>query len=667
MFFCRRQLLQVHFRKFGPCHFDVRIFSSRSSWPTPSFDSAERMDRAQRRGPSLPPSRAFKPHGQTNPTVKLQSTLDRLEQSSCDTNIATLEMTIQAVTLHLHEAEYQPLIRRLLPLLIKHLRKLRVPTGTESITYKPPPLVYRTFNFAHKLVICSRKHLALELLHVLFDQGFIPSEAIQNCKDIRTSVFAALVRASLYWGWRHMAARILLHHLRKAQPSDQFVFELAVDTSYALLVTPNRMNIRDCLFLFLEMHRMGAIPSGIVRQFYDSASEHFLGEEVTTFYSFTRLPAVELHRYPPPQGKALTWLMKYLSTDSKRTHLSRALVDQVVAENLPVIAQDRARFITFAASQSYSFAARQLWSRYSTGKDNHLVVGNTSLMLRMTSLYAYLIRRTNSQLQAATADNKKDDLNHQLNDLVSFRDQVFSSFKEYHTPLESATHEVVTSFARACFIVGETTEGFEALRLMFQKKEIPDMYDINVAISGVAQLNPRSAIPILNKLKRRGFRPDAVSYATVMHFAKEHGDSELALEMMDELCRLDKKQMNLKSIAALVRATVTFEAKETKELQRQKLREAMDIIMRLTSNGFFPSPQTGKYLVVSSLRAEDPKMAYRFWSLFLRETAEWDDHEQFQQRALISKNIVLHRRRGLLSEDEARSMLKLLNRPPGIW
>lgn len=669
MFICRRQLLRVHFRKFSPCYFDVRRISSHANWAIPSFDSTEQEDCAQRRTPSLPSPRAFELQDQTAPPDILQPVLDHLDQLSRDTDVGTLEWMIRVANQHVFEADCQPLIQRLHPLLLEHLRRLHVPAGTKSLTYNPPSLIRHAFNFAYKLVVSSRGQLALELLHTLFDQGFIPTEAIKNCDDIHTSVSAALTRASLYWGWRGTATKILLHLLRYSRTSnEQFVSELAVDTSYALLVTPNKRSIRYCLSLFLQMHHLDVIPPGIVRQFYDSASEHYLGEEIMTFYSFTRSGVVgERQRYPPPQDKALTWLMRYLSMDSKRMYLSRTLVEEVVAENLPIIAQYRARFITFAAARGYSSLARQLWNRYSTGKDYHLIIGNSSLMLRMTGLYAHLIRRTNSQLQAAEADDEKDALNRQVNDLVSFRDHVFSSYKQYYTPLEDAPHMVVTSYARACFIVGETAAGFEALQLTFSRNEIPDIYDINVALTAIAQRDPRSAILLINQLKKRGLRPDAVSYTTVMHFARLRGHSELASDMMDELCRLDKDQMNLKSIAALIRATVAFEDEETKELQQQKLQDAMDILLRLTSNGFLPSPQTGKYLVISSLRADDPTMAFRFWKLLLRETVEWEDHEHVFQRRLICSKIYSHREVGIIKIRKAHRMLKQIKGQPGMF
>ena len=576
-----------------------------------------------------------------------------------------LESMIRIATRRVDQVECEPLIRRLHPLLLKYLRSIRVPTGTDSLAYYPPKFVHETFGFVHKLVISSRDQLALDLLHVLLDQGFIPTEAFQNSKDVdaRTATTAALVRASLHWNWGPLGTKMLLYLLRNAQPSDQFVRELAVDTSYALLVAPHKQNIRDCLSLFLRMHRLDIIPPGLVRQFYECASELLLGEQAASFYSFSRSAVVlQRHRYPPPQGKALTWLLKYLT--SKRMHLARVLVAEVVAEDLPIIAPFRARFISLAAYQGYSSLARQLWNRYSIGKDSHLIVGNSFLVLRMTSLYAHLIRRTKSQLQQAGTDSEKDSLGLQLKDLRQFSDHVFRSYRKYHDPLIEAPHTVITSFARACFITGRMDLGFETFKILLKRKEVPDMYDINVVLSAVAKRHPRTAIQIINRLKDGEVQPDAVSFGTVMHFAKLHGDSKLVLQMMDELRRLDKDQISLKSVAALVRATVSFEANETRKSQRQKLRDAMNIIMKLTSDRFLPFPQTGKYLVTASLHADDPVMAYRFWDLLLRNTTEWMDGEQVFQRRLISERIRHHHRHGWVDESKAKEILYRLTRQP---
>ncbi|KAK2465201.1 hypothetical protein APHAL10511_002555 [Amanita phalloides] len=595
----------------------------------------------------------------------LLSALDQLEQLSDGMDTSILGKITRFVTEHEGRPQCEPLVRRVHQLLVKRLHHFRVPAGASSLTFYPHALVHTIFNFTHKLA-SYQGQLALDLLHVLFDRGFIPTEAVQTSKNISAVVSATLVRASLYWNWRALAANILLDLLRTAQPSDQFVFELAVETSYALLVTPRSRDICDCLSLFLRMHRLAPIPSGLVRQFYSTASRCLRGEEAATFYSFSRSTSImKQHQYPTPQGPVLAWLMHHFTTTSRRLYLSRVLAAEVVEDNVPIIPQFRARFISLAASRGYSTLARRLWVRYSTGKDSHLIVGDSALMLRMTTLFAYLVRRTDSQIRTANKSTDVETLHRQLQDFTSFRDHVLWSYRRHYGPLTDAPHNVITSFARACFIVGTITEGFDAFKVLLRRKEIPDMYDINVALSAIAKDNPRSALSIVTRLKDRGIQPDAVSYATVMHFAKLQGDAELVLQMMDQLHSLDRSQLSLKSIAALVRVTVAFEDDESKRSQRQKLRDAMSIITKLASNRFLPSPQTGKYLVIASLRADDPVMAFRFWNLLLRESADWNDKEQASQRQLISQKIEKHQRRGWLDDEKVANMLERLEQRPG--
>ncbi|KAF8636002.1 hypothetical protein AX15_000163 [Amanita polypyramis BW_CC] len=573
-----------------------------------------------------------------------------------------VERLARFVAEHDERATIEPLARQLYPLLLGCLRHHYVPSGAQSLAYYPPSLVHAAFGFAHKLIILSFEQLAVDLLHFLFNRGFIPSEAIYDSKDPSNVVSGALVRASIHWNWKQLAAKTISHLLRNAQPFDQPLFELAVDTSYALLDTPRNQDIRACRYLLVEMHRLAPIPSGLVRKFYNIAAEHIQGKEAASFYLFSRTTTVTMqHRYPPPQGTALTWLMHYLVTTSRKLYLSRVLATEVVEENLPIDPQSRARFITLVASQGHSTLARNLWIRYSIGKDSYLVAGNSALMLRMTSLFAHLIRRASSRLRRG---REIEALGHEIHDLVAFRNRVLWSYRRYHGSLMNAPHMVITSYARACFIVGNVREGFKAFSIMLRRKEIPDMYDINVALSAIARYQPCLAASAMAQLKDRGIQPDAVSYATVMHYAERYDDSELVQEMIHLLRHMDKRQLDLKSIAALIRSTVAFKDDETRTLQHQKLQDAMDIITSLTSNQFIPSPQTGKYLVVSSLRADNPVMAYRFWELLLRESAEWDDHKQRFQRQLIRRKLNEHRQLGLLGNEEVEQMMEKLSRHP---
>ncbi|KIL67869.1 hypothetical protein M378DRAFT_122067 [Amanita muscaria Koide BX008] len=569
------------------------------------------------------------------------------------------------------QAMFKPLVQRLHALIMDSLLQYRVPSGARALVYRPPALVHTALLFTFKLVTSSENHFATELFHILYQRGFIPSGLIHDNiaaqNDSNAVIPSSLIRTSIHWGWRPLAVKMLLHLLRISQPDNQLVFELAVDTSYALLNPSIKQDVRSLTPLFREMHRLAPIPATLVRQFYNSTAEHMLGEEAAAFYSFSRSPDVmKQHQYPAPQGMALTWLMHHLATASKKTYLSRILAAEVVESNLLLVPQFRARFICLTASMGYSSLARELWSQYSFGKDKHLVIGNSALMLRMTSLYAYLIRRTNQKLQHANNDEQRELLASQLQDLVAFRDFVLWSYRKQHGSLKEAPHNVITSLARACFIVGKVTEGLDAFKVLLKRKELPDMYDVNVILSAIAQRHPRSAASIVKQIKERGIQPDAVCYATVMHFAHMHNDKQLVLQMMHHLRGLDRKQLSLKSVAALIRMSLAFTVDGTKASRHQILQDVMDIIMKLTENKFLASPQTGKYLVITSLREDDPVMAYRFWYLLLREGADWKDTEQVYQRRLVSHRIRLHCSLGRLKREDAEPMLRRLKGAPGV-
>ncbi|KAF8630890.1 hypothetical protein AX17_005248 [Amanita inopinata Kibby_2008] len=594
------------------------------------------------------------------------STLDSLGRLSESIDVRVIDRITRFVVAYEDESFCEPVIHLLHPMLLKLLRQYQVPAGAYSLTYYPPSLVYSAFTLIHKLLASRKNQPALDLLHTLVDNGLIPREVIRsnvsNSNDLYTVVTATLVRASLHWNWRPLAARLLSRLLHSADSFDESLFELAVDASYAILDTPTAKDVRACASLLLEIHKFAPIPSGLVRHFYSSAAECMLGDEAAAFYQFSRMPSiVQQHRYPPPQGVALWWLMQHLSTVGRKTYLSRALAREVVEDNLPILPQYRARFISLAATQGYSSLARRLWDRYSVGRDRHLVVGNSALMLRMTSLFSHLIRRMKLGADTGVA---AESLRSQLHDLITFQNHVLLAYCKYHEPLTEAPHSVVTSFARASFIVGNFAEGFDSFKILLDRREIPDMYDVNVALTAIAEHQPRAAASIIEGIKQKGIQPDAVGYATVLHFAQRHNDSELVAKMIDCIRGLEGGQLTLKSVAALIRATVASNGDEGKESQRLKLQDAMNIVRHLTKKNFPASPQIGKYLVFTALRADCPTMAYQFWYRLLRESAEWDDAEQMIQRRLISRMIRKHWRRRWLKDYQVYRMLKRLETRP---
>jgi hypothetical protein len=255
------------------------------------------------------------------------------------------------------------ILKFVFPILLSHLKPIRVPPGALSLTYDPPALVHVSFSFLQKLLTTQQNQLALEVFEVLVDSKHIPPEAIYgmdtSSKDFRFIVVSALVRACLHWNWRALGAKFLTDMLRSDHFRKLSIFDLTVDTLYALLDTPTSNDVRACRSLICEIHAVAPVPDGLIRQFYNSAVQCMLGGEAEAFYAFARSPAVvESHQYPPPRGLALAWLMQHLTVYSKNTHLGRLLATQVMEGHEPIPIQYRARFIAITAAHGYATVAR---------------------------------------------------------------------------------------------------------------------------------------------------------------------------------------------------------------------------------------------------------------------------------------------------------------------
>ena len=558
------------------------------------------------------------------------------------------------------------LIQFICPVISARAMRFRAPGGALSATYRPPTVIYAAFEFVHKLLSLSHQQEALSLFQILIDSRHIPLETIQgldsSSNDVNIIICIALARASLHWNWRSLTIIVVNSLLDLPGPSHQSVIDLNLDTIYAILDTPTRRDMVGCRHLICKVHCLAPVPNSVVRQFYTSAAQSSAGNEAELLYQFTRTTSIlEQHHYPPPDGLALSWLMYHLTVNSRRTHLSRQLASEVVQDNLPLPLQFRARFLSNTAAQGYASLARKLWERYSVGNDKHVVVGNSALMIRMISLFAHLRRQARASLESLQDPSlhlvADETLQRKCEDLTTFLTQVLQSYRTHHAPLLKAPHQALTSLARACFIVGKYAEGLEVFKVLLQRKEIPDMYDVNVALTAVAEAKPHLAAKMIGRMIEKGLKPDAVTFGTVMHSALLCGDQALVNEMMDEIRRLRDTRLTLQSVAGLIRATIILGTEDQKDL-RSRLRSVLTMIKSLSETTPL-SPQTGKYLVSVSLRAQDFVMAYEFWNLLLRESAEWNDREQQLLRRRIADMIKQHR--AWLDSDRMFYMLSQLD------
>ena len=551
------------------------------------------------------------------------------------------------------------------PRLVARVAQFRASGGVRSVDYHPPGIIFSAFSMVHKLLALSLQQQGLELFECLVKLRHIPPEAIQDADsssdDFNTIISKTLVRASLHWNWRTLANALIRDMLDSTSVPSSDILELNNDVIYALLDTPTRQDIHACGHLIYRVHKHAPVPNSIIRQFYDRAAEKLATDEAVALYSFTRSYSVlQTHHYPPPQGLSLTWLMAHLVSASHKIHLSRALASEVLVDNLSIPLQHRAKFIATTAAQGYGTLARKLWERYAVGKDKEFIIGDCTLMIRMVSLFANLSKRANIRYEAALigSSSNPEILKGHVEDLNTFIHRILTEFTDYHRPLTEAPHRVLTSLARADFILGKFADGLKCFSFLARRKELPDLHDVNVLLSALAQVSPRLAVKMTKRMEARGLRPDAVTFGTILHHALLHQDEVLVPEMIRRIQSLPDKRITLKTMVGLIRASIMSMRDESNADKRKKLATALFLIKSFPQTNILASPQMGKYLVYRSLEAEDGELAYKFWKLCLRDSTEWHDREQQLLRSSITRMIKNHSHR--LESQQVAGMLSQL-------
>ncbi|KAJ7645490.1 hypothetical protein DFH06DRAFT_1096375 [Mycena polygramma] len=581
-----------------------------------------------------------------------------------------LELRDVAVLVHTfavasRDSVEKPLVDIIFPLLLARLNTLSPPVGDAVLTYQPPDIVHATFSLIDKLLHLSQEQRVLDLFQILVQSGNIPSEAVQTRAEVdgfQTIVRSSLVRASIHWNWRGLAERLLSPLLTVSPPPSPRTISLAIDTIYACLDDATPADLNTCRVLIMKVHPYSPVPDAIIRQFYDTAEQVDARNTAHAFYAFTRSKEVmEVYWYPCPRATSLAWLLRYLLETN--SYHAMFLAQDVLDKNLTLPVHSRPYIVEELASRGYASIVRPLWSKYAVGKDRDLFVGNPGLMLRVVSLFHHLASEAKELLETKAPQSPEvlDDARARAQEHTDFMNFVSSEYTRTHSPLADAHHHVVTAQARAYFILGQYNQGFDMVKLLLDRKEMPDLYDINVILTVMAEQDPGYAHTIIQRMIEKGLQPDHITYGTVMHHAFEHGDIELVNEMVQQT-RLLNRSLSSKSIVALVRGSISFDAASSRKhlAQHSKLRSAFSIIQAVSRSTVLRSVPLGKFLVLTCLRAEAPTMAFKFWQLVLMPNANPLAREQFQLRNQIKRSLGEHLRKGRITESHVRAMLSQL-------
>jgi hypothetical protein len=539
-------------------------------------------------------------------------------------------------------------------------------------------LIWSLFRLLMHLSKLRMREPAMHLLQSLIETSYIPPEAIHRADhssgDFHFIVTLTIVRSCVFWNWNRKALILMKDYLRGVSSVQPAITRLCQDVLYTLMEFPSIEDLELSLsFIELMVSRPEphAVSADIVRQIYANAQHLSQPHIATSLFMLSQSQAANsLNDFPLPSGSALTWFLRHLSRQNTCLHLTRRLVEQVVdrCESIPVA--DRAAFISIAAESGFASHARSLWVRYSEGRGGWMVAGNAAMVVRMCSLFASLCRREcvkkskNFKVPISSVDGGptgKDlctSLEKEGKDLRKFANLVLTRFRETKEPLEQASREDLNALARANIILGHVKKGLEVLQIGIGRNEGPDLHDLNVLLSAIAEAHPRIALKMVRRMVAHGQGPDSISFGTVIHQAAKHGDVAVITSLL-RLAQETGQQLSIKTVAAVIRASVVFSGKD-KNAVSDNLTRALEIIIANEHSSHLATSNMGKFCIEEALKADDPTLAFQFWKRLLRIRAEWDDVEHVSLRRRIAKSIHIHSKEGHIRAGDGQKMLYAL-------
>ncbi|KAI0647710.1 hypothetical protein C8Q79DRAFT_526014 [Trametes meyenii] len=272
-----------------------------------------------------------------------------------------------------------------------------------------PRVLWPLYQMTLRLAQLGEKVKASDLLATLVDRRYIDPQAIQatdlSSQDLVYVVLSVCVRSCFKYGWFTRATALLFYGVQSKRKISSPFAQLAEDWIERALIEPREMDIKrvasmiSMLFTRAPGH---VLSTKLLLEFYDAAFRLNAPELAENVYARSRGLATS---YPPPRDMTILRLMEYLGIKDRNVNLARVLATQVVEEKIPLLPPARAPFIAQAAILGLSSQARQLWQRYSTGRDAQLVIANGATMLRMVSV----LMRVGDQLQATARRKSSTD------------------------------------------------------------------------------------------------------------------------------------------------------------------------------------------------------------------------------------------------------------------
>jgi hypothetical protein len=418
-------------------------------------------------------------------------------------------------------------------------------------------------------------------------------------------------------------------------------------------------------------------------------------------------------RYQAPCGPSLLWLFEAMLKDTKNVHLCRILAQEVVESDIDIPVYDRGHFVRLLASAGFARAARDLWKRYSQDEIQG-VIGHAGAMIRLVSLFYRLGKDLEEKELAVgegwevfkTLSSESDGFLDEGGGVVvgamdgedakvlfdadaakDFAREVVGKFRACKEPVQAASKPDLNALARAYFMMDMPEEGFTLFKVVKATRS-PDMYDVNVGLSGVAKYNPQLASRMVDRMDERGLAPNSVTWGTLIHIAFLKGDMEMVISLVKRAQQRGISEFSSRTIVTLIRAslsdilpgsqvpshTVILKSKDgvgplqltlggegSADQIKQNLGMAWHLIGTLDSQVYVGTWSSARLCLERALWLGDAKLAFKFWDKYLGHKTQWNDGAQIKHRKQISELVVMAREERKLEASEAMNMLRKLS------
>ncbi|KIY44779.1 hypothetical protein FISHEDRAFT_50678 [Fistulina hepatica ATCC 64428] len=432
------------------------------------------------------------------------------------------------------------------------------------------------------------------------------------------------------------------------------------------------MEIHICAALIRRLHAIRPVSDALMARFYDLGIEYRRPKDVLDVYLFTKLPqTIARHQYAVPPSLALLALFNYCF---KRGHddAARQLVADIVEHNIYVPPSARIGLLINIARSSWPLFSQTLYDRFVADAEMpaKVVKSSPAVMLILVSQFHQLLTSLEHSIELQEQKPHLDSkflhpniLRQRQENVSRLISKIMSNHIAEHEPLEKADHKVLTTLARAHFIIGDFAKGFDLFRIVMNRADVLDLYDMNVALSAMAEVNPRVAARMVDRMVQQGIAPNSVTYGTIMHQAYLHDDEALVRDMAFRMrtAALSGERLSIASTTNILLSNLGVKLlANTAETTRTELAGALNMLTSINDVRMRTSRTLRTKLVSMALKADTPVLAFKFWLLMFAQ-AEWDSRQHVFFRRLIIHAIREHRHVGRLDAKEANGMLAALH------